>query len=397
MFFLITTENKRMPEHTLTYWRNEYQGNPNDDMLLKEVHSHDGVKIKLDKGWDNIEDSNHILWYKGFSTERYLGEIVADKKFTPADGSYCIIVYDKHTNVYSIHHDTCKSFYIFCTEDSMTNLYPSTIMVDYDEKVILTKDKNIEISSTASPFVAPDEVDNTLSIDETLENIEPLFYKKIDGLMKYNDVKNIKITNTGGLDSLLVCALFKDIDFEMQYRRKPRRWQEGNLMMEHLAEQYWGFHQSKYYEEKTWAITGFWGDAFLMRSPIRVYWILKYYGIDLTQEYNKNPDTYMEGAFQKRFLKQISENDFVPKTKKELYNNVLVWAARDCQIWHVDNTMNFAPLKGLDIVMETLKMSNEALLEQVTDGTMQKRLIAKIDSSLLDQLNKYKNNNIPQQ
>ena len=100
------------------------------------------------------------------------------------------------------------------------------------------------------------------------------------------------------------------------------------------------------------------------------------------------------------FIQQKYEEKFITKhkdfsTQKELYETIAVWTARDYQIAHVNNIIMFSPYKGLDLLIASFRMSNDAILDQVIDGALQKQIIQNINPSLLDRLDLYKNERSP--
>ena len=55
----------------------------------------------------------------------------------------------------------------------------------------------------------------------------------------------------------------------------------------------------------------------------------------------------------------------------------------------------FSPFKGIDLYLETLNMTNDAILAQVINGALQKKIIHDINPDLLALLDENKNTVIP--
>jgi len=381
-------------------WLDIYDGNIYNDTILTNAFSYKNKTIKLDKGWHTLDRDKDVVWFKGYSTEARLIDRVEARNYSSMDGNYCFIVFDKTTECINIYHDTNRGFGIYYTDSIITNLYTIKTCVKFDGCIMVDHNDEIIVSSLQTTFTLPDIIKDK-SIDDMAAIIAPMMIKKIEGFMKYNNVVDLEIQATGGLDTLTVRALLDicAIDYKL-IDIKPFKdgcnWtNDTNSMMDILSKYHWGFQQCNYYDDITYVATGFWGDELLMRNPLQVHWILNHYDIDLSNEYTKHPDSYMLGYFQQAYKEKLIERDKIFSNENELYQYSLDYALDEPQITHVDNVIMFSPFKGIDIYMKTLNMTNEAILEQVINGALQKKIIYDINPKLLDCLEKYKNRRIP--
>lgn len=407
MFFLIAVDpktntidyNNTIVDNKKTYYHKIYDANAHDDVLLTEMFSYKNMSIKFDDGWSFNETSKEIVWYKGYSTEEYLPEIAKHRRTEQFEGHYCIIVFNKITETISIHHDNTRGFPIYYTDSIVTNMYPMKMQVTHDQKIII-EDRQIMISPTEFSYDISD-IKNDLDAAVVAEMIVPILMKKLDGLIKYNNIKNLEVQSSDGLDTATVRSLldYRGISYELLKHtdytdgdHEGINWTyDSNAFMAHIAKYTWGFTQTNYYEQEVWVASGFWGDETFARNPLRVSWILKHYGIDFLEEYDKVPGTYMEGFIRERYAQKIPKYDYKFDNKVDLYQRVVDWSLDDYQMFHLNKTTIFTPLKGLDLLLLTFRMNNDALLKTVTDGELQKQIIKILKPELLSEVAAIKN------
>ena len=99
----------------------------------------------------------------------------------------------------------------------------------------------------------------------------------------------------------------------------------------------------------------------------------------------KNP--YMKEYFE-NYRKKCSANSIL--STEELITQI----CNDFQIWHLNKTYFFSPLKHISL-LTLLSADTETLLGQVTDAKLSKAIIEKCNPKLLDLIDPLKNQNDP--
>ncbi len=406
MFFLLENDNPSLTQKLrahLNYYNRPYQGNISEDIFLDEVFNDAGLVLKLDKGWNKYEDDNRVTWYKGYSHEVSLKDIVEKADFKSRKGNYLCLNFDKVKNIFHVYRDDLIGFNLFYSPQYITNLYPLERQVDYNEDIGLIKEQEkfwrIEISNASPPHSFPENYKNDLSISQAAEKLKDLLIKNMESFFAHNDFDNIEVQFSGGLDTTLLCALlnFLGRPYELiDVRGKEDiNWSPGtNPLMDHLSSFSWGFKQSHFYppQEKHTVVSGFWGDEFLMRNPMYVHWILKYNGIKLLDEIKNYPNAYMTNFIKTDYIEKIKKFDYAFDSTKKLYTEVKEWCLRDYQTNHLNNTIMYTPFKDRDILDLSFQLSNEAILSQVIRGELQFEIIKSLQPSLLKEIDRTKNN-----
>ncbi len=352
------------------------------DALLTEHYKFGEYTLYLDEGWTRTG----TVWRKGYSVESELQDIDPGEA---EPGNYCIIVV--HNNTLSVYHDDCRGFPIYYNKDGFNNLYPGTkedqvwvgqsIRIINDDILLVFGHESYDLS-----IISPEKK----YLHELILHTTAYIDYQVIGYRKYNT--DFVIPKTGGIDSLTLQAI--------SHTEATGSSDYNNLVLSdtklanHLQKTFWGYKQLS--AEFPSIGTGFCGDEYLMRNPQYVAWYLMHYGIDLSIEYNKKPNTYMEGFTKHKYLSKIQKavtDTF--ENEQSLYASMLNYMFNDHQMWHLDNVITFTPFKNMYVPVLLLNMKPEDALAQVTDAAFQKEIISRYNPALLNNLDVNKNEYAP--
>jgi hypothetical protein len=134
-------------------------------------------------------------------------------------------------------------------------------------------------------------------------------------------------------------------------------------------------------------VTGFYGDEWILRNPYYVHILLSNRGLNIIDIFDNIENCYMKQYFE-NYRKKCSEKHNITT------NQIRTQICNDFQIWHLNNTYFYSPLKGRDL-LNLLNANNETIIGQVTDAKLSKSVIEKCNSDLLKNLDSIKNQTDP--
>jgi hypothetical protein len=189
-----------------------------------------------------------------------------------------------------------------------------------------------------------------------------------------------------GIDTLTVRSVLDHMGIEYGTFELREILPGRSKLWDGLRARHWGFSQVEDRPNNVIA-TGFYGDEWILRNPYYVHLLLSTRGINLREEFDKKSHCYMKAYFE-GYRKKCSRREEVSLEK------LSSMICNDFQIWHVDDTYFFSPLKHPRLT-RLLNADNETIIGQVTDARLSRSIIEKCNPVLLDLLDKSKNSKDP--
>ena len=332
-------------------------------------------RLFLDDGWNHKSG----IWYKGYSTECVLEDSVYDivNGYQPS-GKWCVICADE------IYHPVLRGFPIYELNGSKTN-----IKLDGYEISIYPS-----IDPTAS---------SVLSLDEVSYRIGNILVENTENFYKYNDVKDMTVLFSAGLDTLTAWAVIDQItkDYTLSIHFPSHNdttflesmGTERNYksdLMDKVSNDYWGYHHACFYEESNWNITGYYAEVYTYRDGEAINAIANYYGKRIDELANKNDYLYW-------FLKRPNIVEKYKDSRMEFNDDEslkrFLWSTiwYDHQMWHLDNNLMFSPFADIRIPELVNRMSIEDITRNCVSGQIQRNIVERFRPDLLSLLSDYKN------
>jgi len=308
--------------------------------------------LYLDKGWTRVDN----YFYKGFST------------------SWCKIYIDPTVRIETNKLRDFPIYYnqsVVCNFQPLENVVPVDGIVELDEKVNITYQKNFypRITHELQTFKECHEI----LYDAVIENV---------GTFASANKKPVLMPEQGGIDTLTVRSVFDFLHVPYKTFNMPEHSPPLSAIGEIISKSHWGFKQVQESDQSVIA-TGFYGDEWILRNPYYVHSILSNRDIDICEEFDKLENCYMKQYFENYRSKCQTPSG---KTLDELVTEI----CNDFQIWHLNETSFLSPLKHITL-LTLLSADTETILGQVTNAELSKSIIEKCNPSLLDQIDLVKN------
>jgi hypothetical protein len=334
------------------------------------------ARLYLDKGWSN----QGPIWYKGYSTECKLSDSLQSilQGYQPA-GKWCVIHNEK------VHHPKLRGFPFYKSNNNQTNL-------------------NIDGYGSISCTLEAKLSNESLSLDEASIIIGDILLENTKNFFKYNDIKEMNVLYSGGLDTLTSWAVLdnvtknyildiyvpKEADKDLSLHHKRGRIREYTSdLIEKVSNDNWGYDISSVYKNNNWYLTGYYAEMIQFRDAEAIHALANYknkYIDELAKPHEylywflKRP---ILDKYKKTMLTFTDDGDL----KKYLYNTIFV----DYQMWHLDNNMTFNPFFDIRITDTMMKLSIDDITINAMNGTIQKNIVKRFNSQLLSILSNYKN------
>lgn len=333
------------------------------------------TSLFLDKGWKHKKS----IYYKGYSTECVLEDSLSKilDGFKPA-GKWCVIHNGK------IFHPKFRGFPLYQKDSSFTNIKLdgyNTVLYDYP-----------------FDYLAND----VITIDDAADIIGHILYDNVKNFYQYNDITEMNVLYSGGLDTLTSWAVFdsykkdytlnvyvpKDSD-DTVHKYNGRIREYNNELLEKISKDYWGYGVSSVYTNENWYLTGFYAEVMQFRDGEAINAIANYYGkyideLASDQDYLywflKRPSL---GHYKKEMLSFANEHEI----KTYLLGTVLY----DNQMWHLDNNLTFNPFADLRIPKAIYRLSIKDISINSVTGIVQKKIVNNFNPKLLPLLSDFKN------
>lgn len=215
---------------------------------------------------------------------------------------------------------------------------------------------------------------------------ETLAYEVIqDNVKKFAETneKPVVISENNGLDSLLVRSVFDYLQVPYTIQKIKKR--NYDRIQSHLEKDYYGFNQIELSDSPVVIASGFYGDEFLLRNP---FYVQSFIDEDIVQIFDSIDHCYM-----KDFFNLVYRDKCINKSRHDRLK-VKQMVINDIQVWHLDKTYVYNPFRDQRL-LNLIDCEDKVAIDQVTDGTLSKNLIARFNPQLLKLIDKSKNTNDP--
>lgn len=338
-----------------------YIGDKKPFNSLQQVYD----RLYLDYGWSTSTIANKKVWYKGYSTECRLSDKISEiiEGYQPT-GKWCVIDDD-----YQVYHPALRGFPIYEYQDQLSTF----CLENFQIKVYEHDYSNLE---------------GGLSFDQAVSQITDILVNNTDNFLKYNDVKNLNIVFTAGLDSLTAWTVFHQVSKNYKLSVKDNmgyRNYESDLFP--YLDKLWGYQVSNFYDTHNYNVSGFYGERITFREVDTAHIVANYIKRPVMFSLRRTDYLY-------HFMNRPSSvvNNY-PRYKdiKDVYKWCYDRIYYDYQMWHLDNNFVFCPLYDLNIAKIVYKLPLDVIIENQKNGTIQRKVIEKINPDMLSLLSEYKN------
>ena len=308
--------------------------------------------LYLDKGW--IKNENY--YYKGISS------------------SWCKIYVNPSIR---IETNKLRDFPIYYNRNLVTNFQKLQGLVPVDGVVEVDTDIKVSYIENFYPRIIKEQ--------KTFEECHDILFSALVeniGTFSANNKKKVLIPKQGGIDTLTARSIFDYLGVPYEIFDLPIKKPTLSQLGSELAKDHWGFQQIKTHGNCV-VVTGFYGDEWILRNPYYAHVILDERGIDIRNEFDKIENGYMKKYFE-NYRKRCSNHPGMD------IETLITQICNDFQIWHLDETYFFSPLKHMSL-LTLLGADTQTILHQVTDAQLSKSIIKKCSPDLLDFIYPLKN------
>ena len=319
---------------------------------LRKHDAGNGWYIYLDKGWTIIEN----YFFKGFTS------------------SWCKIYFDP---IIKIETNKLRDFPIYYSQDIVSNFQKLENVLPVDGSIQIANNIDILYKEDFYPAISQEQ----MSFEECHDTLFDALIENIGTFASGNN-KTLYMPAQGGIDTLTIRSVFDYLRIDYKLFDLPENKPTPSLLRKKLCENYWGFTQVDELDDSV-IVSGFYGDEWILRNPYYVHVLLSQRGIDLIEEFNKKKDCYMYQWFERyrnkcSIVSQITINELISQI------------CNDFQIWHVNNTNFFSPLKHITL-LNLLRADSQTIINQVTDADLSRSIIEKCNPTLLKIIDSKKN------
>jgi len=352
--------------------------------------------LNTDNGWQKTIVGDSVFIFKGYADD-YSIHYVIDNLTTVHTGNFCIVEYNKSSQLIHFHTDKWRQFTVFGNEGkSLSNFYRQNNPIWADSNV--TVDQNLEFKLTFGDLVG-DIPAVSLSYSEVLDKTYSTIYTRVKNFIKHNDLP-IKVFISGGIDSALVYSFIEKCTYNYEHIFSNEiQWDYFWVTNRtHLQENFWGYNQIHHYLEPCVLTSGAPGDEFWFRNPKTTDIWLSWHGIDTSSIFT-NDVRYVQKPYWEKNRKKLEKDAEYQSLKEELvasgkktmlaylYNNVL----NDSQHWHLGNTLTFTPLRDFETFKNLSLLDPEELIPQINCAQFSIDCIEKNNPAIVEYLSDVKN------
>jgi hypothetical protein len=350
--------------------------------------------FNCDQGWERFETADGAIFAKGYADNTSLSKL-ADQ-FDQANehyGNFCLV---KIADDIQITHSKYRSFPLSYHGSSITNLY-----VDSGTRVWANRQLKVDSSWQSSLLYSrpPLPAIESISLDQAVDQIFDLLVNNIRQFVVTHN-PNIKLFCSGGVDTTLLYALFRYINYPIELIVEEH-WESDYFLTNNQTalDKLWGYSQLHHWSSPTWLATGSCGDEYFLRGPEVIARLTAWHNINFSEVIEKASDHYHYQHFNK--YQDLWKNTWANRNKLKqdypstafLHAQILNILSNDHQHWHLGNTITYTPFNNLDIAKILLQLNISDLMSQFTDASITKLLIQKVDSTLCSVVSSFKNHN----
>ena len=377
-------------------------------MYFELSHSHntnfpDSYKIKnfclsTDLGWSEIQGVFGKVIYKGYAytdLTAFLSTHDPESQDLPR-GSFTAIM-EKGDRIYVVN-DVSRQYPIFIDRNShvITNLtkFDETKYPDVSISINTVDNKIAEVYNPIEFSPSSDQ-----SLEQTSMNILEMLNKDINFFNRHY-TSPIKVIPTGGFDSTLLIALLKhnNIEFEVidyEYKKWTYFYKKNRKEVDLIipANSFMKVGHS-WGDVPTTLANGWHADQHFFRLylPFVVFCKMKSMKVsDVFETYSKSYSYHKlvhKIHERKNDSGSVTDNTFDTKTG---YKKIFEIIRASFEPWTFERTLYWSPYRNLNITNQVLQMSDEQVIKNTMEATIQKNILNKIDPNLLDIITPTKN------
>lgn len=358
-------------------------------------HECENFVVSLDEGWHHTQDSQgNKIWFKGYVDDGILAEQIPNiiKERTPqTGGNFCIIkIVPQGCFLYT---SSLRSFPLYHTGDSLTNLQPAGDLIWADNIVMLRNDMTL----ARYEFDAVGYVDDSLiDLEDLLQRLDVLLADKVQKFVKSLNGP-LRVFLSGGIDTALLYSYVKKCTANYELVLCNHVDYDYFYVNNHSTlSQFWAYNQIHHWREDCVLASGAPGDEFMLRNPGRANLLLMHYGSSILQLLDdpKYADSlhynfFSSQSYIEHYKKQAL--DFVKQPLTEVIRTTCKHNINDWQHWHLGRTLTWTPFRDLDIWKLFARLDPKDLPDQIMNSIVQKELIRRNDSKILGYLSEKKN------
>jgi hypothetical protein len=335
-------------------------------------------RLFLDKGWKHKSGA----WYKGYSTECVLSERVDDilEGYQPA-GKWCVIKNEQ------LYYPVLRGFPVFEKNGDLTNLK----IEDFD--------------FVAYHIQAAPNVETTLSIEEVSSQICDILTENTENFYKYNNVDEITLIYSGGLDTLTCWAVHEQVNPKFNLSvHLPTETDTTSLLfagtrrdyqtdvMDLLSATNWGYEHHCFHKQSNWGISGYYAEAYTYRDIAAITGLAKYFGKEI-DELASEDDYYYHFFKRPNLVETFNKirSEIVIDTENSLRKYLWESFWHDHQFWHLDTNLVFCPFADIRIPEISFNLSFEDMMKISVNGDIQRNIVRNLRPEYLSLLSDYKN------
>ena len=360
--------------------------------------------ISVDSGWETYETEKHVVIYKGYADYHLLHDLLDEiiEEIEPSQtGNYCAIVYCKTDSTITIKSDKYRSFPVYIDKGSKVTNLTKQDQTGWTDSLITITD-NFEIIENKFDVIGTIDM-STISLEDGIKSIASILDRKTKSLIDLRSSlpmafrKPIHTFLSGGVDSLLVYSFLQKHTQDYKLIKYAHiDYSDFWLMNSGSVTENWGYKQIHHWRSPCILTSGAPGDEFMLRSPVTANIFLQSFGADLDKINTDSAKLHYSYFKLPKHLKVIEQLRSDSELNKQFTKQELIWklcniVLNDWQHWHIENTITWTPLRDLDIFKTILRMPYDCQIEQILDSYISKRLIADIDTDLINLISNQKN------
>jgi hypothetical protein len=350
--------------------------------------------LNCDAGWQTLDTKYGTAYIKGYCFERDIDTELAEDLFEDPEPKYngsFLAVLSRKSGEIVVTNDTTRATPLWRSELDVGNIdMPDHTNVWACNSVSITT----ETTEQMWPSITPNDL-TTKSFTTAADEIHAILTDKFTWLGKNS--KNIKIFYTGGIDTLTCISYLRKLNIPHDLvTAEHYDYDQFTCNFDKEIKNNWAYTQMHHWREPTYFVTGACGDEFFLRGPATANLMLMHFGINIIQLLK--PHHYHFHYFQEPekldIYNQQRQNPDIRAmlpNKKEVTDYIMGMCVNDHQHWHLGNTITFTPFKDIRILSTILEMEKNDIAECIADARMQRELIGRNDSSLLQYLDEKKN------
>jgi len=271
-----------------------------------------------------------------------------------------------------IKHNPQRKFPLWIDEELCSNIDGKGDYLPADAKVMYDNEWHVTYDTAWKRDSKP------LQEDDAFLLVRDVLLDNVTNFIQSNNLPLVA-PDTDGLDTLLTRSVFDHLGVPYEFFQIKNKHTKLQKFLNN--NKFYGFNQIQEFDQPTCLLTGFYGDAYLLRSPFYNQMLIKQ---DIVEIFDNTPECYT-----KYYFDQVWRNKCMT-TGKESKNMVKQWIYNNMEVWHMNNTIIFSPFKDARL-LDLLGCDEDLIIEQQLHGNFSRKLIEYFNPSLLLKIGKEKN------